>query len=282
VTSTVYRDDADTVRERLEELMAMRNEAEARCNVGARPILVRRACRIGAGAAGIAGGLLTLGAGAFSPWHGSGRLHAMSPTKLLLGTWVAMAVGYVAGGVAEELRTHLPRIASFQLTSSPRRDLERLRATPASVDIMARAARSEAWATSLPLGALALSMPLTIHWTLWKVFMGGFGELDTSFDRWIGLSVAMTGLAHLVLFACALLLGRKLAAAPDGTERSVSSSAGWSALLYTTLASLFPGAVLILIPCAVTLVTGLVFVPRAFANAGKRLAAERETLANLA
>jgi hypothetical protein len=281
VTSTVYRDDADTVRERLEELIAIRADEEARCNVGARPILVRRACRTAAGAAGIAGGLLMFGAGVVGCWPGQ-RSPLVSPTKILVGTWIAMAVGYVVGGVAEEARTHWPRIERFQLTSSPRHDLERLRATPASVGVMVSAARSEALAVSLPLGALALVMPLTIHWILWNVFFGGLFDANRAFDGWIELSVIMTGLAHVCLFACALSLSRKLAAAPDGMERSVARSAGWSALLYTTIASIFPGAVLIFIPCAITLLTGLVFVPLAFAHAGRRLAIERAAFANLA
>lgn len=105
----------------------------------------------------------------------------------------------------------------------------------------------------VPAVGLALALPLTIH-LLFFLLIGGDAR---GFGEWVGVSVRVVGLAHLVFAALFALRAHGLAE----TARPRMSIAELSA--WTVLASAVPLGWLV-IPEAVTLITGFAVMPVMF------------------
>jgi hypothetical protein len=211
-----------------------------------------------------------------------------APTYLLAGSGIA---ALLVAAIAR--RAALGRaVAALQrepaLTGDGPEDLARIdRADPLG-DLRACATTLETKSVALPLAALALLAPLTIHGVVAvgiSVANGGcLGPGD--FTTWIGMSAVFVGLAHLTLLLRVMLWARSLRRRETGSlGKGVHAQWGLT-LLITTAAAFVPGAFMAseaepfsLIPPGLVLVTGAAFLPLAYVATVRQLERERAILA---
>jgi hypothetical protein len=143
-----------------------------------------------------------------------------------------------------------------------------------------RADAFEKASVALPLMAIALLAPLTIHAGVWAAILGIQGDLSAfpEFDGWVAMSLVIVGHAHLLLAFFGYRFAKKLREMPLSEIDRAGSSMAWRAFWWTVFASALPGAILYLIPPVLTLLTGLLFSPAMFFLMWKRVIAERKAL----
>lgn len=208
---------------------------------------------------------------------------------LLLATWPTMAIAFSVAYLLARL--HLRQLNKRQTASGDElTDLARIEGGWATRLALSKAQRATAKSLALPLAALCLATPLTLHLLHGAIaclvesrdcFSLGSGATRLrNFSEWIRFSLIIVGHAHLVLVGLAVrhavLLRRDLAAGASG--RGIGR--GFFALLWTTAASLIPGIFLLFIPSIIVLFTGLAFVPWIFAWTARRARKETAVLAS--
>ncbi len=92
------------------------------------------------------------------------------------------------------------------------------------------------------------------------------------------MSTPIAGFAHLVLAILGGRYGSKLGEKSTDEIAAKPAQAGWSALCWTALAGMLPGAILILIPPLLIGFTGLVFIPLSFYGVSRAVVRERRAL----
>ncbi|APR80326.1 Hypothetical protein A7982_05673 [Minicystis rosea] len=275
-TTFAYRDALEGARLRHAELRARRTEAQRALDDADRA-LGRRIARIAAGAMGVAGALAMVGAVIYSntaeqhgarPWLGA-------PTTVLLGAWPAMAVAYAAGRVVDVWRRLVHRIAPAPRARDLHTEIARLEQPLPVAETRTRATNLERASVALPLIAMALLGPLTLH-AIVNVCVRHV-PLD-EFHNWITLSTIIVGHAHLLLAWLGFRFATRLRATADADVRSMWIREGYGAYWRTVLASAIPGALLLLIPPAITGVTAPFIIFPAFWRMAHRVATERALL----
>jgi hypothetical protein len=113
---------------------------------------------------------------------------------------------------------------------------------------------------------VSLLAPISIHEVI--AMCAGAG---IDFAGWIGASVVVAGPAHVALVICAWSHAKAL------SERRPPTLHGWGALVVTTLVSLVPFGVLMMVPPLIVFATGVVFVPALWRRV--RLTHDRERAA---
>ncbi|HVY49258.1 MAG TPA: hypothetical protein VHB21_25380 [Minicystis sp.] len=264
---TQYRDPRQAARLRLEELLdALARERPARLVVAR--IGAARVARVAFGAVGIAGALLVVVAAALGYGSdGSGLL-----SKLLLGSWTAAVLVWVVARTVGMIRARRAVVA-FSPTNDPSRDVAALEARPSP----AASTRLAFASIALPLAAISLLAPLTLHLAFWALVLREPSDGLATFDPWIVWCFVLAGHAHVVLAAEACRYARRLTSAPLGEVDVVDG--GWRALGVTVFASAFPGVVLFFVPPVLTAATGVAFVPAVFVATQRLVATERRALA---
>lgn len=263
----VYRDHDETVRRRLEELASLR--AEELLHPEMRPlerVYIRRRARLAGGIAGVAGGVALLVIGASS-------LTALAPPwKLLIGAWLGALVvplyAYMAASAWASWVVRCWRHWLLGRTGSDERDLERLAdATPLQT-MREQARRFSVASIALPLMAIALLGPLTLHAPFALVGNGAQG-----FATWIGLSSTIVGHAHLVYAGLAARHAVKL-----GRDPHMTGGPGRT-LAFTVAASCVPGILLLALPPILTAVTGALLIYTSYAWAKRTMLRESSFVA---
>jgi hypothetical protein len=277
IINMVYRDAEEALRRRRSELLALRRAQAMQVPASTVAVYAGRQARRYAGGAGIALAALL----AVEAIGGAGGL-----TRYLELAWPVMAGVYAFAflAAAANLRARLSRI---EPTDDPARDVDRLERFVPSEIVRADARALEAPSIAVPLAALCLLLPLSIHLLVASAFFhDGFGEAE--FDGWIRQGLAYGGHCHVLLAVQAWRFGRRL---PRGAAvLEAAEVAGWHAWALTILASMAAAVAFVL--CApfsafslavagpaVVAATGLVFVPMLFTGAGRRVAHERRVLA---
>jgi hypothetical protein len=251
-------------------------------------VIARRLSRIGAGVSGIVGAVTVgvvalLGHVADAPVE---RLLSMT----LRGAWAAMLVGALVGWALGRSfgRAHLDSLAagiSQRITrnglASAVEALER-RGPAGDLDCLAR--KMETLSVALPLVAVCLLGPLTIHYAVWLLYNLTavslplqIAAVDRDFGDWIQLSLLIVGHCHILLAWMAWQAGATTPRMPSEALTSDGLSQGLRALGLVTLLSILPGVVLCLVPTALVLITG-VFAPLAFVYFRSRVRHERWAL----
>jgi hypothetical protein len=206
----------------------------------------------------------------------------VAATVLLLGAWpVACVVGALGCALAQPI---LSRRARVSMSGDPAADLARLEASDplrAACDV---AMRWERRSTALPLAALSLLTPLTLHAIVLAVMASTplgeptGGRYLEDVGRWIGVSVLIVGHAHVALLVCAVRWTARLRALPTSELRWRGIPSWGRALLVSTGVACVPGLLLLAIPPTVVLVTGALFVPLMYGWTSRILERERTVL----
>jgi len=201
-----------------------------------------------------------------------------APTYALVGSGIAAIGTYALARTAFAIRTAARRTTMPMpaLTGALEEDLARIEASD-PLRALHREVRSlEIWSTALPLVAISLLLPLTLHYG----FLTLFGtESARDFATWIRLSMVVVGHAHLALMGMAIAFARKM-------DRSTSEDLGampvhreWAKAWGLTVGvSAVPGLLLMAMPPILVAITGLAFIPLMFVLARRCVMNERALL----
>jgi hypothetical protein len=288
----IYRNADEALRRRRDELVLERQVEVAALPEAISSVYVRRRARSDAGVTGIAcAALLVLAA----------ALRHDGLTTILHGSWLCILGVYFFSRAAARHQLRRTLLRSFNPTLDADEDVRRLsELRPAGV-VKALAETIEWRSIALPMTALAMLVPLSLHWVAAAAL--GFGAPDTrEFDGWISLSLLCVGHCHIVLAAQAWRFANVLQATPDVFSVGLHADrAGWQAWGVTVASSVVAGLLfLVVVPVGVALavmsiagialimvvvapavvaVTGLAFVPTMFTRMGRKVREERLLLA---
>lgn len=283
-----YRNDEDVLQARLSSLLENRHLEVAGIGPEARNVYSRRVARAASGGVAAAAGVVMLIGGAIwaansrswfsaSSMASDGRL-----TGILLGGVIASALAYLPARLIAYRRFDRAVSRAVSLSGHVRIDLvrvERARPRRIAADLVARA---EPWSASLPLVAAALLGPLLLHLLVWIGYTGANVAFHLgAFDAWIGASAPIAGLAHVVLAFRAAAFGPRIREKSNKDLLFMPSRYGMVSLMFTSIAGLIPGAILLLVPPVLIFVTGVVFIPYSFYRMNRAIVREREAVAEI-
>jgi hypothetical protein len=272
-----YRDDTAAAKLRYDEQVVRWNATAASLSSAAE-VHTLRSARIAAGSVGIIGVVVLAVVAAVS------ILVLHTPPKgglslILLATWVAVVIAYrlarrrAAARAARAARAPAP-------SDDPWADLARLAALPPGASLHALAASQERASASLPLIALSLLLPLSIHGFLYAsaVVATCHAEVIGSYDYWIMLTMIGVGHAHLALAWFARSFAKSLASIPDHEVVAEAERRARRAFWWTVGISAIPGAYLVFIPPILVAVTGVLFCKPMFRRIAAEVLLERQEL----
>jgi len=278
-----YRNDEDVLQARLGSLLEARGAEVASVSPELRNVYARRVARVVAGGVASLGGVTLLVGGVLRQAMGNDGWINMHPqshegvlTAVLGGSVLAGALAWAPARLFARAAFDRALVRPPSISGNVRVDLVRVeRANPRRLAV-ALIDKLEAASAALPLVAMALLAPLCLHLFVWFFLTRSPASQGVEeFDRWISMSSALVGIAHLVCALLAVVFARKLR--EKSTEELLSRPAreGWKALGFTTLAGALPGGVLLLIPPILVGLTGLVFIPLSFRAVSCSIARER-------
>lgn len=272
-----YRDDIAAAKIRYDEKVVRWNATAASLSSAAE-VHTLRSARIAAGSVGIIGVVVLAVAAAVSILV----LHTTPKgglSLILLATWVAVVIAYqlarrrAAARAARAARAPAP-------SDDPWADLARLAALPPGASLHALAASQERASASLPLVALSLLLPLSIHGFLYAsaVVATCHAEVIGNYDFWILLTMIGVGHAHLALAWFARSFAKSLASIPDHEVIAEAERRASRAFWWTVGISAIPGAYLVCIPPILVAVTGAIFCKPMFRRIAAEVLLERQEL----
>lgn len=274
-----YRDPRYAASLRIEHLRERAGALTDEIPAEVRTTYARRVARSSAGAVAIAGFVVTgIASLADALSHRSASTFAPSPTALFLGAIVASLTTYAIARAVAAIRFEGRVQATFDAGGDELVQLARLESHGVRRAAVRLASRGERASLALPLAGIGLLAPLAIHFVVFCLLSLGQGNGSSrfsSFDWWIGCTLLLVGIAHLVLAYQAWRFANKIAATPTGNLEHRNPMDGWGALGWTVAGSLVPGLIAIAIPPVLVFLTGLVFVPLSFRTMYRRALQER-------
>jgi hypothetical protein len=273
----VYRSADDALRRRRDELVNQRQLEVASLPDAVPGVYVRRSARVYAGAVGIACASFM----ALAALAGSSGL-----TTILQASWLCMAGTYVLARIAARARVQRLLDRTFAPGASAGADVLRLESLTPTLVVRDLAERIERRSVALPMTALALFLPLSLHYLVAAMLRVSVPD-GHDFDGWISVSLLFVGHCHVVLAYQAWRFARVLRGTRDVFSVGlIADRSGWHAWGITILSSLVAGVLLLLIvpiagialvivAPAVVAATGLAFIPTMFARMGRRIREER-------
>jgi hypothetical protein len=215
------------------------------------------------------------------PWSFVVTTGATQLAYLLVAAWPLATVAYVAGRLGA--RARLGRLlVPVEPTGDAAADLARLQTSRPSVVLSRLAWAAEKRSVALPMMALSLLAPLTIHAIVCALVKSQDSEAwffeEHGFGTWIAMSVAIVGHAHVALAVCCWRFAGRVRSMHTA-ELARDSNADWTrAMGVAFVCALVPGVVLLAIPPVLSLVTGILFVPLMFLRMRRRVLLERRLL----
>ncbi len=265
-------------------LVGMRLAALRRTQEEVEPVLPRlrrvgaaRLARAAAGTVGLAAAAATV-AGAFR--DDGGATYALIGGGLLaMCAYVGVRALAAFGGLfVRRGRWRIP-----ELTGQLDVDLARIDASHPTAALARRVERLEIWSTALPLAAISLLAPLTLHFLVGLLFgwtSSPYRSTAEEFTTWLRISLVIVGHAHLALMACAIAFARKMKRLDTLGVAGLMIHAEWAKALGIAVAvAAVPGIILLALPPVIAALTGLVFVPAAFISTRRRVLDERAVVA---
>jgi hypothetical protein len=218
-----------------------------------------------------------------------------SSTYALLGSSAAALATYVVSralfGAFALVREPSRPAQALRLTGRLDLDLAYLDAVDPVRSLERRegegASMLESLSLTLPLAALSLLMPLTLHYVFASVAArvvvpDGGGQSAAAFATWIRISCVVVGHAHLALMLLAIGFGRRLARSSREQFAAMRIHSEWgSALGITVAVATVPGILLLAVPPLLSALTGILFVPLMFI-AARRWALDERAVSELA
>lgn len=254
--------ELDVARKRLAAHMPALNDARS-----------ARLARLSAGVVGVAGAVATVLA-CIDTVVPEGPL----ATYCLVGSVGASVATYVVVRVLTVLlgRVDVPPQETFVRGASLAEDLQRLDELHPLRVAQAKLERREVASVAWPLAAISLLAPLTLHFGVAMAFMD---VTLRDFSKWIMVSAIVVGLAHLALVAMAVRYAVRIGKMSVEAFRAASPNRDWVvAYCVAILASCVPGILLMAVPPAISLVTGLAFIPFMFRWARSCILRERDAI----
>jgi hypothetical protein len=272
-----YRDDAAVARLQYEEQAARWNSVAASLSSAAE-VHVIRSGRIAAGAAGILG-VATLVTVGVIELHQIGSRPTGMLSLILVATWVAIVIAYHGARRVAGARAARAAIAPA-CSDDPWADLARLDASPPGASLRARAAAQERASAALPMIALALLFPLSLHGVLFAIGAVCTGNAAALwiYDGWILLCAGVVGHAHLALACFCVSFARGLKSIPDEDLVSEAERRNRKAFWWTVGISAIPGGYFFLIPPILVAITGALFCKPMFNRIAQEILLERQEL----
>jgi hypothetical protein len=283
--------DEELLGARRDALAADRlSEAEARIaeSSPATIVYVTRFVRCAFGLGGIGAALVLLDAA---------LNQGVALTPILDASWLVLGAVVLAARPLAAVSLGAAARRAYRASDDLPGDLAMLEGQTAERTLAGLADRLEERSVALPLAALALLLPLTLH-RLAAFLLDGLGVpvpfvwafgAARAMDAWIKASLALVGHCHVLLLVLACAFARDLRRHPDLPEPALGERAGWGAFAWTSLASIPAGTLclalwplegwvpFLLVPTLVTL-TGLTFIPSSFLLLGRAIARERRRL----
>jgi hypothetical protein len=285
MNASAYRSSDAVVRERIEVLRTARGEPAYQTGFAlARGVAASRIARALAGSVGTLSGVcvFVFALASFKAFGGSGppfedQLYEAAEITLLGGWLAALMVGMVAFVAAHSTLPSDPNQASGDAVD-PLTELVALEKHDPLREMREVARRWEFAALATPLTALSLLAPLTLHWLVDVLFLGGASS-DSGFrSNWIPMSALIVGHAHLALVIACVWWARSLRKR-EAVEVRLAITKSWATAMAVTVATAaVPGIALLAIPPILVALTGLVFVPWMFRATASVLMQEREML----
>lgn len=263
--------DAPVLRQRRAEVEAEQELLEPELPA-LRDVHAARIARIVSGATGFVGAFFVC---IFS--IGDDRI---LPTAALLLSVAAMfatwAITRIALGLVPAKRI-APKTSPLELTGHLATDLAAIDARAPWSEVEQKLHRLESASTALPLGALSLILPLTIHYPFAVVLF----DSDThDYSKWIRMSLVIVGFAHLTLMGLAMRFAKKMSAMATEDIVAMPVHRQWLGTWGLTIAAgCVPGIVLLLVPPILVTITGLAFIPFMYMWIRRRLLDERGVIA---
>ena len=269
----------------LEQRMVELREKRAR---EAFPLLVTHrvaSARVGrafGGAVMLAFGVVALGCGLASLLADGSSQREMRTlaTEVLLAGWAAGLVVSIAVKVLQRLVLAARSNPPLLLSGNAAADLAGLEAQDPLARAKAFARRWERSSLALPLAALSISSPLTIHWLFWSglQLMSHGGVPADDFGEWIGYSALIVGHAHVAVLVGSVLWARSLRSKPTALVRENLCKQWGLTLLVAVGVACVPGIALLGVPPLLVAITGLAFIPAMYVTAAYVVHRERLTL----
>ena len=279
MSASAYRSLDPVFSERVAELRA-RRAGDAPFVDLARRVAVRRIGRTIGGAVGVVVGsaAMLVGVASFFAGYPLERREQAVATELLLLAWPLAIAAAVAARLLARAAVVSAEGALLPLTGVPSTDFARLEAHDPLRRTRALATRWETASIALPMAALAMIAPLSLHCVAWCLLSGAQGEWWVDFGQWIAISAVVVGHAHVALAIAAAVWARRtrLLDAPEVRARIGRS---WGvALLVAIGVSCLPGVLLLAVPPILVGMTGIVFVPAMYVVAAGWITSERMAL----
>ena len=282
MAACAYRSLAPVLHERL-ALLEQQRQLDAPVVDVLRGVAARRVARGWGGTAALALAVIAFGVALLSlpsSYPAEKALQAWA-TILLFGAPLAgLAVALVARIVARAwLAAKLD--APPSLSGDPASDLARIDAAAPVRSSLREAMRWERASVALPLAAVSMLAPLSIHGVVWCALSAPSGLTEhtiADFGAWIGMSALLVGHAHLAVLVGSVRWAMRLpGVATQDLQRGLHKQWG-TTLLVAVGVSCLPGIALFGIPPVLVTVTGLAFLPAAFAVAARAVSRERMAL----
>jgi hypothetical protein len=273
----VYRSAEEALRRRRDELLGQRQLEVATLPMVVPAVYARRRARMFAGAAGIACALFMAISAAF-------RREGL--TTILQAAWVCMGAVYLFSRAAALSHVRSVLDHAFTATDSAGSDILRLEETTPQGVVRHMAERLEWWSVALPMTAISLLLPLSLHYIVAAMLRVSVPD-GRDFDGWISLSLLFVGHCHIILAYQAWRFARALRGTRDVFSVGlIADRAGWQAWGVTIASSLVAGVLLlvvvpiagvalVVVAPAIVAATGLAFVPAMFSRMGRRIREER-------
>jgi hypothetical protein len=264
MTACAYRSLEPVLEQRLVELRERRAGEAFAIDVVQRVAARRLGRAVGGGVALVfALGVFAVGlASLFEAGADAKSAHELA-TVLLVIAWGAGIVTALGSRWIGRLVLAVTLDAPLRFSGNVAADLASLQTRDPLDASTARAARWERASAALPIAAVSLLAPLTIHWLVWSsLSLASEGKVSfDDFGQWIAWSAVLVGHAHLAVLVGALQWAFSLRAKPTAElRRSLHKRWGITLLVASGLACI-PGIVLLAIPPILVAVTGLVFMP---------------------
>jgi hypothetical protein len=264
MTACAYRSLEPVLEQRLVELRERRAGEAFAIDVVQRVAARRLGRAVGGGVA------LVLAVAAFAvgleSFHEAGAdeksVHELA-TTLLVAAWGAGIVAALGSRWIGRVVLTATLDAPLRFSGNVAADLASLRTRDPLEASTARAARWERASAALPIAAVSLLAPLTIHWLVWSsLSLASQGKVSfDDFGQWIAWSAVIVGHAHLAVLVGGVRWAFSLRARPTGElRRNLHKHWGVTLLVASGLACI-PGIVLLAIPPMLVAVTGLAFMP---------------------